>query len=85
MQSPKIFEPGIGTADDVGCHDIRGNGEVEAAETSGHGHAHKSGLSACLEVADGSGSVGYAAIADAGTVVVYIGGVVGDDYKKNSK
>lgn len=39
----------------------------------------KSGLSACLEVADGSGSVGYAAVADAWTIVVYIGGVVGDD------
>ncbi len=79
LQSPEVFEPGIGAADDVGSHNVWSDGEIESAKTSGHGHTHKSGLTACLKVADCSGGVGHASVAYGGTVVVYIGGVVGDD------
>ncbi len=61
LQTPEVFKTCIGTAYDVGSHDIGGDGEVKTTETAGHCHTHEAGLTAYFEILDGrTGIVGTA-------------------------
>ncbi len=79
LQTPEILESGVGAADDVGGHDIGSDGEVETAEATGHGHAHEAGLAASLEILFGLVGIDDAVVLHAGTLMVYVLGVGGDD------
>lgn len=78
LQAPEVLKACIGAAHDVGCHDVGGDGEVETTEAAGHCHAHQAGLAAGGQILLGAGSVGDTAVGHCRTVVVHVGGVVGD-------
>ncbi len=78
LESPQVLEARICTAHDVGSHDIRRDGEVQASEAARHRHAHKSGLAAGVKVLLGAFGIYDTAVFHAWAVVVNILSVFGD-------
>ncbi len=78
LQTPEGLETCIGATYDFSRHDIRSDGEVETAETTGHCHAHDTCFTAYIEVMGGTGSVRSASVGTSGTGVVNFFSVVGN-------
>lgn len=83
LETPEVLEARIGAADDVGGHDIGGDGEVETAEATGHRHAHQACLAAYVEVLDGTVGIESAAVGAGSALVVDALGVGSDGVAAN--
>jgi hypothetical protein len=54
LQRPDVSETCIGGGNNFRAHGVGGDGEVQATETTGHGHAVQSGFDHRIQVLFGS-------------------------------
>ena len=80
LQSPEIFESGIGTRHNVGSHDIRHDGEVQPAVTARHGHAHQPGFTHGIKVLLCAAGVGYSSVGYRGAFPINALGIRGNNF-----
>ncbi len=75
LKSPEVLEACVGAADYVSSHYIGSDGEVQAAETTGHGHAHQTGLAAQVEILHSTVGIVGATVGAGSSLVVHSLGI----------
>ena len=70
LKTPEVFETCICAADDIGCHYVGGNREVETTEASGHCHAHQTCFAAGVKVGDCSVGIDCAAVGTGSALMI---------------
>ena len=80
LQTPDVYETGIGAAHHIGSHDVGYEREVEAVVAAGHRDTHQPGFYQGVEVLLRALGIYHVAVDYVGTLVVYVFGVGGNDF-----
>ena len=83
LQRPDVAESGIGSRYNFGTHRIGCDGEVQASEAAGHGHAVESGLYHCVEVLLRAAGIFHAAVCTFRSFSVHAFGIGCDDFARD--
>ena len=79
LQRPDVAKAGIGGSYDFRAHGVRGNREVQSAETARHGHTVQSGLYHGVEVLFGAAGIFHTAVGTMRAFFVHAFGIGSDN------
>ena len=83
LQRPDVAKAGIGGSYDFRAHGVRGNREVQSAETARHGHTVESGLYHGVEVLFGAAGIFHTAVGTMRAFFVHAFGIGRDNLTRN--